>query len=151
MPLGEVDEFLDSGLVQLVEAAVRKARDAGTLPDGPIDVRFDAVTFRYPEPGEHAADASGFVALRDVSVHLPAQHNIAVVGETGSGKTTFAKLLTRLMDPSEGTVLLSETPIDTVQFGNLRRRVVMVPQEGSLFGGTERIESVTDLTGNAGF
>jgi ABC-type multidrug transport system fused ATPase/permease subunit len=56
-----------------------------------------------------------------------------VVGETGSGKTTFAKLLTRLMDPSRGQVLLSGVPLDRVRFASLRARVVMVPQDGFLF------------------
>jgi ABC-type multidrug transport system fused ATPase/permease subunit len=61
---------------------------------------------------------------------------VAVVGETGSGKTTFAKLLTRLMDPVSGEVLLSGTPLTTVRFASLRRRVVMVPQDGFLFDAT---------------
>jgi ATP-binding cassette, subfamily B, bacterial len=59
-----------------------------------------------------------------------------VVGEPGSGKTTFANLLTRLMDPTEGRVLIDGVAIDTVAFDSLRSRVVMVPQEGALFDGT---------------
>ena len=54
-----------------------------------------------------------------------------MVGETGSGKTTFAKLLTRLMDPTAGEVLLSGVPLRDVRFSSLRSRVVMVPQDGS--------------------
>jgi ATP-binding cassette subfamily B protein len=61
---------------------------------------------------------------------------VAVVGETGSGKTTFAKLLTRLMDPTRGRVLLSGVPLDEVAFSSLRSRVVMVPQDGFLFDAT---------------
>jgi ABC-type multidrug transport system fused ATPase/permease subunit len=61
---------------------------------------------------------------------------VAVVGETGSGKTTFAKLLTRLMDPARGEVLLSGVPLRDVRFESLRRRVVMVPQDGFLFDAT---------------
>ncbi|HCU48921.1 MAG TPA: ABC transporter ATP-binding protein, partial [Micromonosporaceae bacterium] len=67
---------------------------------------------------------------------VPAKTRVAVVGETGSGKTTFAKLLTRLMDPVEGRVLLSGTPLDTVRFSSLRSRVVLVPQDGFLFDET---------------
>jgi ATP-binding cassette, subfamily B, bacterial len=64
------------------------------------------------------------------------QTRVAVVGETGSGKTTFAKLLTRLMDPTEGQILIDELPLDQLRFDSLRRRVVMVPQDGALFDGT---------------
>jgi putative ABC transport system ATP-binding protein len=59
-----------------------------------------------------------------------------VVGETGSGKTTFAKLLTRLTDPSSGAVLLDGTDLRTIGFASLRQRVVLVPQEGFLFDST---------------
>jgi ATP-binding cassette subfamily B protein len=94
------------------------------LPDGPVDVRFEHVSFAYP---------GGPEVLHDVDLHLPARTRVAVVGETGSGKTTFAKLLTRLMDPSAGRVLLSGVPLDEVAFASLRSRVVMVPQDGFLF------------------
>src|SRR5699024_3680043 len=56
-----------------------------------------------------------------------------IVGETGSGKTTLAKLLTRLMDPSEGRVLIDGVDLREIAFDSLRRRIVMVPQEGFLF------------------
>jgi putative ABC transport system ATP-binding protein len=58
---------------------------------------------------------------------------VAIVGETGSGKTTFAKLVTRLMDPTEGRVLVGGVPLTEVAFASLRERVVMVPQDGFLF------------------
>jgi putative ABC transport system ATP-binding protein len=106
------------------------------LPHEPVGVRFDRVTFRYPRPGETAAEASGFAALRDISVDIPPRQRVAVVGETGSGKTTFAKLLTRLMDPSEGSVSIAGAEVRTIRFDSLRDRVVMVPQEGILFRGT---------------
>lgn len=97
------------------------------LPPGPIDVHFAGVSFAYP---------SGPVVLSDVDLEVPAKTRVAVVGETGSGKTTFAKLLTRLMDPSQGRVLLSGVPLDRIRFASLRRRVVMVPQDGFLFDTT---------------
>jgi ATP-binding cassette subfamily B protein len=97
------------------------------LPPGPLSVRFDDVSFRYP---------GGPIVLADVDLTIPARTRVAVVGETGSGKTTFAKLLTRLMDPVGGTVLLSDTPLSSVRFSSLRARVVMVPQDGFLFDAT---------------
>jgi ABC-type multidrug transport system fused ATPase/permease subunit len=95
------------------------------LPPGPLDVTFDLVGFAYP--------GSATEALSDVDLVIPAQTRVAVVGETGSGKTTFAKLLTRLMDPTRGQVRLGGVPLPEVRFDSLRTRVVMVPQDGFLF------------------
>jgi putative ABC transport system ATP-binding protein len=108
--------------------------DGATLPDGALSARFEAVTFAYP---------GGPDVLRGIDVSIPARQRIAVVGETGSGKTTFAKLLTRLMDPTAGVVRLAAGPddgvdISTVSFAELRRHVLMVPQEGFLFDATLR-------------
>ncbi|WP_036226931.1 ABC transporter ATP-binding protein [Marmoricola sp. URHB0036] len=98
-----------------------------SLPRGAMDVAFQDVSFGYP---------GGPLVLRDVTEHIESGSRIAVVGETGSGKTTFAKLLTRLMDPTTGTVLLDGVDIRSVEFASLRRRVVLVPQEGFLFDST---------------
>lgn len=106
------------------------------LPDGALGVDFEDVGFRYPKSGEAARDATGFEALRGVDASIAPLSNVAVVGETGSGKTTFAKLLTRLMDATSGRVCIGGVPIDTVAFSSLRRRVVMVPQDDVLFDGT---------------
>jgi putative ABC transport system ATP-binding protein len=97
------------------------------LPPGPIGVRFEHVHFAYP---------GGPEVLTDVDLAIEPQTRVAIVGETGSGKTTFAKLLTRLMDPTGGRVLLSGVPLLDVRFASLRQRVVMVPQDGFLFDGT---------------
>ncbi|MET7470547.1 ABC transporter ATP-binding protein [Micromonospora sp. NPDC005686] len=97
------------------------------LPSGPLDARFAGVTFAYP---------GGPPVLHGVTLDIPAKSRVAVVGETGSGKTTFAKLLTRLMDPTEGAVLLSGVDLRQVRFDSLRSRVVMVPQDGFLFDAT---------------
>ncbi|WBB75357.1 ABC transporter ATP-binding protein [Micromonospora sp. WMMD1128] len=97
------------------------------LPGGPLDVRFAGVTYAYP---------GGPPVLHDVTLDIAAKSRVAVVGETGSGKTTFAKLLTRLMDPTEGEVLLSGVDLRQVRFDSLRARVVMVPQDGFLFDAT---------------
>jgi len=99
------------------------------LPDGVLGAQFDHVTFAYP---------GGPDVLHDVAVEITPRQRVAVVGETGSGKTTFAKLLTRLMDPSSGTVRLGGVDISEVSFDELRRHVLMVPQEGFLFDATLR-------------
>jgi ATP-binding cassette, subfamily B, bacterial len=103
------------------------------LPEGPLGVRFEHVSFRYA-PGARKA-------LDDVDLTLSPRRRVAIVGETGSGKTTFAKLVTRLMDPVEGRVLLGSdeggwVPLHDVAFDSLRARVVMVPQDGFLFDAT---------------
>lgn len=74
--------------------------------------------------------------LHHVTEHVAPRSRIAVVGETGSGKSTFAKLLTRLMDPMSGVVRLDGVDVRHVGFDSLRARVVMVPQEGFLFDDT---------------
>jgi putative ABC transport system ATP-binding protein len=100
------------------------ADDGVTLPRGPIDVRFEHVEFGYP---------GGPLVLHDVNVAIAPRSRVAVVGETGSGKTTFAKLLTRLMDPLSGQVLVDGVDLRSVRFSSLRERIVMVPQDGFLF------------------
>ena len=100
-----------------------------TVPDGPVEIRFAHVSFTYP--GEDSPPV-----LHDVDLVVRPGSRVAVVGETGSGKTTFAKLLTRLMDPTSGEVLLNGVPVRQVRFDDLRRRVVMVPQDGFLFDTT---------------
>ena len=107
------------------------------LPSGPLDLKFDHVSFHYPAGGDGDEEGKlGPRVLDDVHLEIPAKTRLAVVGETGSGKTTFAKLLTRLMDPVEGSVLLSGVPLTSVRFSSLRSRVVLVPQDGFLFDAT---------------
>ncbi|MEU6741330.1 ABC transporter ATP-binding protein [Streptosporangium sandarakinum] len=101
--------------------------DGVELPRGPISVAFEDVSFAYP---------GGPPVLSDVSVEIPPRSRIAVVGETGSGKTTFAKLLTRLMDPVSGRVTVDGEDLRRIRFASLRERIVMVPQDGFLFDGT---------------
>ncbi|MFL6100648.1 MAG: ABC transporter ATP-binding protein [Actinomycetales bacterium] len=101
--------------------------DGQVLPRGPITVRFEHVGYAYP---------GGRAVLHDIDLILDPSTRVAVVGETGSGKTTFAKLLTRLMDPVDGRVLVDGVDLREVSFASLRERVVLVPQEGFLFEGT---------------
>jgi len=101
--------------------------DGVDLPPGPLAVTFDGVGYGYP---------GGPPVLREVHLELPAGARVAVVGETGSGKTTLAKLATRLMDPTDGRVLLGGVDLRRVRSASLRERVVMVPQEGFLLEGS---------------
>lgn len=101
--------------------------DGVALPDRPLDVQFEDVRFRYPTGGD---------VLSDVTVSIAAGERVAVVGETGSGKTTFAKLATRLLDPADGSIAIADVFLDRVRFDSLRSRVAYVPQEGFLFEGT---------------
>ncbi len=108
--------------------------EAGTvLPHAAVAIEFDDVCFAYP---------GGPPVLRDIDLRIEPNTRVAVVGETGSGKTTLAKLLTRLMDPTSGTVRLDGVDLREVPFRSLRERVVMVPQEGFLFDSTLRANAL---------
>jgi putative ABC transport system ATP-binding protein len=80
----------------------------------------------------------GEPVLHDVSVDIPPGTHVAVVGETGSGKTTFAKLLCRLADPTEGDVRVGGVDLREVGAGSRRDAIRMVPQDGFLFDTTIR-------------
>jgi ATP-binding cassette subfamily B protein len=108
--------------------------DRGTgLPDGAVGIDFVGVGFGYP---------GGPPVLHGVDLSIAPNTRVAVVGETGSGKTTLAKLLTRLMDPTTGSVRLDGVDLREVPFASLRERVVLVPQEGFLFDSTLRANAL---------
>jgi putative ABC transport system ATP-binding protein len=102
-------------------------QDPDHLRPGGLSAHFHHVGFSYP---------NGTEVLRDVTVDIPVGSRVAVVGETGSGKTTFAKLLVRLLDPTEGTVSIGGVNARRVPLEELRSRVAFVPQEGFLFDDT---------------
>ncbi|MBD2760724.1 ABC transporter ATP-binding protein [Yimella sp. cx-573] len=104
--------------------AVQDPEDGRELPGGSLSVDFEQVSFAYP---------GGRTVLHDVDLHIAPGTRVAVVGETGSGKTTIAKLVTRLMDPVNGTVRLAGIDLRSISFASLRQHVVLVPQEGFLF------------------
>jgi len=115
------------GILETPADLVDPGPNGAALPRGPIEVAFEGVTFAYP---------GGLPVLHDIDLRLNAGSRVAVVGETGSGKSTVAKLLTRLMDPSEGVVRLDGVDLREISDASLRRSVVLVPQEGFLFDDT---------------
>ncbi|BCJ76250.1 multidrug ABC transporter ATP-binding protein [Catellatospora sp. IY07-71] len=107
---------------------VTEHAEAVELPAGPVPVSLRGVGFTYPGTAEPV--------LREVDLDIAAGSRVAVVGRTGAGKTTLAKLVARLADPSSGRILLAGVPLDRVRLSSLRERVILVPQEGFLFRGT---------------
>jgi putative ABC transport system ATP-binding protein len=101
--------------------------DGIPLEGDALGLTFSDVSFAYP---------GGPDVITRVSVEVPAGQRVAVVGETGSGKTTFAKLATRLLEPYTGSVQVGGVDIDRVPFASLRRELAYVPQEGFLFEGS---------------
>lgn len=102
------------------------------LPSGPLAVDLDRVDFSYRSRGNDDEPP----VLVGVSARIPAGQQVAVVGETGSGKTTLGRLIARLADPTAGFVLIGGVPLTQVANDNLRSRLVVVPQEPFLFDGT---------------
>jgi len=101
--------------------------DGATLPEGGLGIAFAAVRFAYP---------SGPDVLADIDVTIEPGERVAVVGRTGSGKSTFVKLVTRLLDPTAGEVRVGGIDLRRVAFSSLRQRVAFVPQDVFLFDTT---------------
>jgi ATP-binding cassette subfamily B protein len=108
------------------------AIDPGTLRG---EIELDGVWFSYAEEGESGEDTW---ALRDVDLHVPPGQTLALVGATGAGKSTFAKLVARFYDPQKGIVRVDGHDLRGVQQRALRRQLGIVPQEGFLFSGSVR-------------
>jgi ATP-binding cassette, subfamily B, bacterial len=102
------------------------------LPEGRLGVDIRHVTFAY----RSRSDDDEPPVLIDISAHIPAGQQVALVGETGSGKTTLGRLVARLADPTAGRIDLGGVPLTQVANDELRRRLVVVPQEPFLFDGS---------------
>jgi ATP-binding cassette subfamily B protein len=136
-PIQQLSQLLN--LVQSAGAALNKLY--GVL-DTPIDVPDPAEPKHLNASGtitvEHVsfAYAGGAPVLRDVSLVVEPGERLALVGPTGAGKSTLAKLMSRFYDPTEGRVTLGGVDLREVSIAELRSRVVVVPQEGFLFNAT---------------
>jgi ABC-type multidrug transport system fused ATPase/permease subunit len=103
--------------------------DAPPLPSGRGEVRFENITFAYED-----ADP----VLEGVTLEVPAGETVALVGATGSGKTTLASLVPRLYDAVEGRVLIDGADVTTVDLASLRREIALVSDDAFLFSATLR-------------
>jgi ABC-type multidrug transport system fused ATPase/permease subunit len=121
-----LDKIMD---VMDEEPEVVDEDDANPLPRIDGEVRFDAVRFGYGDGPE---------ILHGIDLVVPAGTTVALVGHTGAGKSTIAKLLARFYDPREGRITIDGYGLREVTQESLRRQLGIVPQEGFLFAGTVR-------------
>jgi ATP-binding cassette subfamily B protein len=137
-PVQQLSELYDSfqsatagaervGTVLAEQPSVREAPDPVPLPHPRGEVRLEGVSFAYDQGPE---------VLHDVDLQLDAGTTLALIGPTGAGKSTVAKLIARFYDPGEGRVTLDGVDLRQVRLTDLRRAMGYVPQEGFLFSGT---------------
>ena len=120
--LDKIFELLDE------EPELRDAPGATELDRVRGDIRFEDVTFTY--------GSGGGDALTGIDLHVPPGQTVALVGATGAGKSTFAKLVARFYDPTSGRVLVDGHDLRDVTAHSLRAQMGIVPQEAFLFSGT---------------
>ena len=137
-----------TGLAQVIDlferamASTRRILDLLSTPIGVRDsadrelptpvrgeVSFEGISFRY---------GAGGAGVEGIDIHVPAGHTLALVGATGSGKSTLIKLLLRFYDPSAGRVLIDGQPVASVSLASLRGAIGLVSQDVYLFEGTVR-------------
>ena len=139
-PIWELGEVLDQTQTALagwwkilsvldVPIEVHEPESGEKLKTGALEIEANNVNFRY---------RTGSQVLDDISIQIPAGTNVAVVGETGSGKTTFVKLLARIADPTSGQITINGIPIHEIDAESRHSSIQMVPQDGFLFDQTIR-------------
>ncbi|HEX6168019.1 MAG TPA: ABC transporter ATP-binding protein [Acidimicrobiales bacterium] len=133
-----------SQLFNLVQSAGAGLQKLYELLDTEVDVDERPGAVDLPEVGDIDIDDVSFAygdgprVLRDVTLHIPAGSRLALVGPTGAGKSTLAKLAARLYDPTAGHVRFGGVDLRDATLSSLRARIVVIPQEGFLFNGTIR-------------
>jgi ABC-type multidrug transport system fused ATPase/permease subunit len=117
----------------------------GAIDPGQLrgEIEMEGVWFSYgsvpaARTRERASEISGDWALSEIDLHVPAGQTLALVGATGAGKSTFAKLVARFYDPQRGRVLVDGHDLRQLRQRSLRRQLGIVPQEGFLFSGSVR-------------
>ena len=140
-PIWELGEVLDQTQTALagwwkvlsvldIPIEVEEPTNGIALPNGALPIEVNGLYFNYRTGGN---------VLKNINCVIPAGINVAVVGATGSGKTTFVKLLTRLADPTEGTITIGGSALHDVETESRHTTIQMVPQDGFLFN-----ETITD-------
>jgi ATP-binding cassette subfamily B protein len=117
-----INEFLDT------KPDIADSPNALILPETGGDIDFKNVQFQYPD--------TGIEALKGISFSLKKGEKLAILGKTGSGKTTIADLLCRLYDPTSGEISINGTPLPQLQLASLRQSIAYVPQDVFLFSDT---------------
>jgi len=144
-PIAEFTEVIDQ--VQSAVASLRRVHGVldtpigpaqpsspTLLPKGALSIDFVDVSFAYGSRLDDVDDDTP--VLNSINLHVPGGQHIALVGPSGSGKTTLARLIARLADPTLGNVLLGGVGLTRVENADLRRRLIVVPQEPFLFADT---------------
>ena len=126
----EIKVSLDriADVVDTQEESDEADRQKIPMPSIVGDVKFEAINFAF--------NTSTREVLRNISIHIPVGTFVAVVGQSGSGKSTFTKLIPRLYSPNSGRVFIDDYDIDKVELYSLRRQIGIVPQDPLLFAGT---------------
>jgi ATP-binding cassette subfamily B protein len=136
-PIQQLSQLFNT--VQQSGAALKKLFD---LLDIPSDLTERTGAVDLPPSGELVVEDVGFRyggrerVLTDVSLTVRVGERLALVGPTGAGKSTLAKLMARMYDPGEGRITYGDVDLRDATFSSLRQRIVVVPQEGFLFDGT---------------
>jgi ATP-binding cassette subfamily B protein len=121
-----INEFLQ------IEPEIRSEKGADALPDNSLtrglSVSFEHVSFTY----QH----TGVKALQQFNLNIQSGQKVAIIGKTGSGKSTIAQLLLRMYDPQEGRILLNGTDIRHLDLHSLRSNIAFAPQDNYLFSDT---------------